>query len=580
MKRWYKLAALVAGVATLAGVGATARVADAAPSATAPIQVGVVYSRTGLLASYGAQFVQGLRYGIAYATKGTNAVNGRKIELTLVDDGGDPVEGGRRRKGPDRQGVQDHHGHGLVGDRAPARAARRPEQGPLHLGPGRDGRRHRDQQVHVPRGTAELPGRARRELVPRRRRREERHGLRAGLGVRARQLPRRPAGDGEPRRPEGEPHPRAALARRTSRRSPSRSSSSGTDLLFIAWAGTTAPAMWRALDQQGVFSSVDKVVTGLDQRASYPTFGPVASKISFLSHYVSNAPKNKRQRLARHVDAEARARLPDLFTPDGFVAGQMIVRALSKGSPTDVARMISALEGWSFTGPKGQQTIRASDHAMLQPMFQVKLVEAGGKYSTAVTKRLRAQLHGTPGAQLADDLQDGIVATEAPILATHDLGLDIGGARIVADVSLEVARGRARRDHRAERGREDDALQPPLGRRRADRRTDRARRARTSRATPPYRRTQAGIGRSFQVSSVFPLLPVEENVRLAAEAKLGGAPERRAPRDEVRPGAGACDRRRSRRSGSPTGRRGLPGCSRTATSGSSRWRCSSRATRA
>ena len=30
---------------------------------------------------------------------------------------------------------------------------------------------------------------------------------------------------------------------------------------------------------------------------------------------------------------------------------------------------------------------------------------------------------------------------EAPILATHDLGLDIGGARIVADVSLEVGEG-------------------------------------------------------------------------------------------------------------------------------------------
>src|SRR5262245_13225602 len=92
MKRWHKLAALAAGIATLAGVGATARVADAAPSAQAPVQVGVVYSRTGLLASYGAQFVQGLRYGIAYATKGSSAVNGRKIELTLVDDGGDPVK--------------------------------------------------------------------------------------------------------------------------------------------------------------------------------------------------------------------------------------------------------------------------------------------------------------------------------------------------------------------------------------------------------------------------------------------------------------------------------------------------------
>ena len=55
MKRWHKLAALAAGIATLAGAGASARVADAAPSAQAPIQVGVVYSRTGLLAAYGAR---------------------------------------------------------------------------------------------------------------------------------------------------------------------------------------------------------------------------------------------------------------------------------------------------------------------------------------------------------------------------------------------------------------------------------------------------------------------------------------------------------------------------------------------
>jgi branched-chain amino acid transport system ATP-binding protein len=39
---------------------------------------------------------------------------------------------------------------------------------------------------------------------------------------------------------------------------------------------------------------------------------------------------------------------------------------------------------------------------------------------------------------------------------------------------------------------------------------------------PPYRRTRAGIGRTFQVSNVFPLLSVHENVRLAAEAALGG----------------------------------------------------------
>ena len=40
---------------------------------------------------------------------------------------------------------------------------------------------------------------------------------------------------------------------------------------------------------------------------------------------------------------------------------------------------------------------------------------------------------------------------------------------------------------------------------------------------PPYRRSQAGLGRTFQISSVFPRLSVLENVRLAAEARLGGS---------------------------------------------------------
>jgi len=39
---------------------------------------------------------------------------------------------------------------------------------------------------------------------------------------------------------------------------------------------------------------------------------------------------------------------------------------------------------------------------------------------------------------------------------------------------------------------------------------------------PTFRRTREGIGRTFQVSSVFPLLTTFENVRLAAHAALGG----------------------------------------------------------
>ncbi len=164
MQRWQKIVGLMAVVAVLASVGASAQAARATAKAD-PVKVGIIYSRTGALAAYGAEYIQGLRYGLAYATKGTNAVNGQKIELTIVDDGTRPGQGRLGREGPDREGLQDHRRQRLVGRRPAARAARGPEPGPLHLGPGRVGRHHGDQQVHVPVGSPELPGRARSELV-------------------------------------------------------------------------------------------------------------------------------------------------------------------------------------------------------------------------------------------------------------------------------------------------------------------------------------------------------------------------------------------------------------------------------
>jgi branched-chain amino acid transport system ATP-binding protein len=113
------------------------------------------------------------------------------------------------------------------------------------------------------------------------------------------------------------------------------------------------------------------------------------------------------------------------------------------------------------------------------------------------------------------------VSTATPILATRNLGLDIGGARIVADVSLEVREGELV-GIIGPNGAGKTTLfnllsglvRPTAGTVELDGR-DVTRQA-------PHRRTQAGLGRSFQVSSVFPLLSVGENARLAAEARLGG----------------------------------------------------------
>ncbi len=108
-----------------------------------------------------------------------------------------------------------------------------------------------------------------------------------------------------------------------------------------------------------------------------------------------------------------------------------------------------------------------------------------------------------------------------PILATRNLGLDIGGATIVADVSLEVSEG------------ELLGIIGPNGAGKTSlfnlfsglyRPTSGSIHLNGVDIThqPTFLRTREGIGRTFQVSSVFPLLTTFENVRLAAQSALGG----------------------------------------------------------
>ena len=150
------------------------------------------------------------------------------------------------------------------------------------------------------------------------------------------------------------------------------------DLVFVAWAGTTSAAMWQSLTQQGVFDTAP-VVTGLGDISTYGAYDAAGTEISFLNHYFSGAAGTdvEQEMLSR---VEAAGEEGDLFTPDGFLAAQMIVEAI-KGSPTDVNAMIAALEGLTLEGPKGTTTIRAEDHAVIQPMFQASLVNDGGTFT-------------------------------------------------------------------------------------------------------------------------------------------------------------------------------------------------------
>jgi branched-chain amino acid transport system substrate-binding protein len=370
-RRWAGLTAALVAAGALAGVAGVAAESSEAHAESHTVRVGIVYSRTGLLSAYGAQYIQGLRFGLQYLTKGTNRVNGHKIEITAVDDATDPakaVSAARDLIGRGYKIIGGSVSSGVALQVAPLAEQNRvlfisgPAATDAITGINRYTFRSGRQTIQDTLAIREILGRTtgRRIVVFAQ---DSAFGqgnvaaVRTYLGGRGHQvssiLVPLSAQDFTP------------YAQRAREANP--------DLLFVAWAGTTAPAMWRALEQQNVTRA--KIATGLAERNTWSAY---PAGIQFLSHYVSEAPKTKINDWLRKT-MKKRNQIPDIFTPDGFVAAQMIVRAVSKGGGTDVNRMISALEGWKFVGPKGQQQIRKADHAMLQPMFNVRLRNVRGK---------------------------------------------------------------------------------------------------------------------------------------------------------------------------------------------------------
>src|SRR5579884_1559095 len=369
MRRRLLVATLAVGaVALLAATGTVVAGTVATRHASASAyNVGIVYSRTGLLAAYGAEDVEGLKYGIQYATNGSGSVNGHKINLTFVDDKTDPATGVSAMKDLIGQGYKIIAGatsSGVALQEAPIAAQNQvlfisgPAASDAVTGINRyTFRSGRQTYQDVADAASYLSGSGKNVVVF-----AQDSAFGQGNYAAVKQV-------------LGSKHNVTAIyvpqtatdftpfAQQVKQANP--------DLLYVAWAGTTATAMWTALDQQGVFGSVKSIVTGLAERATYPAYGPAISKINFISHYLYGAPNNKVNTWLVN-QMRKKSQFPDIFTPDGFVAGQMIVHALQKGDG-DVDKMVAALEGWKFLAPKGWQAIRPQDHALLQPMFRVSL---------------------------------------------------------------------------------------------------------------------------------------------------------------------------------------------------------------
>lgn len=113
-------------------------------------------------------------------------------------------------------------------------------------------------------------------------------------------------------------------------------------------------------------------------------------------------------------------------------------------------------------------------------------------------------------------------ADAGAVLRTQGLSCTIGGAHIVEDVSLEVRRGEFLVVIGPNGAGKTTLFNLLTGLQRpTSGRVELCGRDITH--APPYQRARAGLGRSFQVTSLFASLSVLENARIAAQSRLGGS---------------------------------------------------------
>jgi branched-chain amino acid transport system substrate-binding protein len=378
----FKALAAISGIALVAGCGGSTN----APAAKADVKFGLIYSQTGALAAYGKEYIEGFNIGLKYVTKGTGAVNGHKIVVSVNDDGGDAAKAVTIAKDLIGQGYH------IIGGSASSGVA-------LQVAP-----------IAAQNKVLFISGAAASDAVTGINKytfRSGRQSIQDVLTAKAM------IGDVTGKRvlvfaqdtAFGQGNVAAVKsvftgATVTSLLVPFSASDftpfakqakdSKVDMIFVAWAGATAQSMWQAMTQQGAVDSTT-VVTGLAEKATWPIFGTAGSKISLLAHYFEGASSNA---VCTNLMTEEKkiGSFSDLFSPDGFVTAQLLARAVEKADgDTNVDAMITALEGYSFLAPKGQQTVRAADHAMLQPMFIAKLSQSGTDYTAQLVKTLSAQ---------------------------------------------------------------------------------------------------------------------------------------------------------------------------------------------
>jgi branched-chain amino acid transport system substrate-binding protein len=145
----------------------------------------------------------------------------------------------------------------------------------------------------------------------------------------------------------------------------------GRKVIWVVWAGAANP--------MGRLNQLDPKRLGIEL-ATGGNILPAMSAFKDLpgmegaTYYYYEIPKNPAN---EWLVAEHQKRFnapPDFFTAGGMSAAMAVVTALTKtNGNTDTEKLIAAMEGMEFDTPKGKMVFRKEDHQALQSMYHFRI---------------------------------------------------------------------------------------------------------------------------------------------------------------------------------------------------------------
>jgi branched-chain amino acid transport system substrate-binding protein len=354
---------------------ATALIASTAAIAD-DLKIALIYGRTGPLEAYAKQTEVGFKLGLEYATKGTMAVDARKIVVITKDDQGKPD----LAKTALAEAYEDDGVDIAVGTTSSAAA--------LAMLPVAE--EHKKILIVEPAVADQITGDKWNRYIFRTARNSSQDAVANAVaigkpGVHVATLAQDYAfgRDGVAAFKEALEKTGATLdaeeyapANTTDFTAPAQrlfdalKDKPGRKIIWIIWAGAGDP-LGKLADLDPSRYGVELSTGGniLPALAAYKRFPGLEG----AAYYYYGIPKNP---VNDWLVAEHQKRFnapPDFFTAGGFAAAMAVVAAVEKAKSTDAEKLIAAMEGMEFDTPKGKMIFRKEDHQALQSMYAFKI---------------------------------------------------------------------------------------------------------------------------------------------------------------------------------------------------------------